>query len=222
MNFKKKSHPAIALMILLTFFMTGCAPVAVAFQSGGDAGNGVPLNVDLNTPEISVEGIEDSSVVDSGAAALDAPLEEKRIIQDQSFNVELNDWGNVRFISYEPDNSIDFEDVSFFLMKDNSIVYSFPYYCENNITENYAGLFDSVAAVGFHDVNNDDIKDVIVIINYITGAGPQGMIPRPRARVFLADKKEFYPGADLIDDITNNIEENDLTISSICEYLKNK
>lgn len=168
------------------------------------------------------EKIDDSSVSDSGVTALDVALEEKRIIQDQSFNVELNDWGNVSFISYEPDYSIDFEDVSFFLMKDNNVVYSFPYYCENNITDNYAGLFDSVAAVDFCDVNDDNLKDVIVIINYITGAGPQGMIPRPRARIFLADKKEFYLATDLIDDITDNIEEQDLSITTICEYIKNK
>ncbi|WMJ90106.1 hypothetical protein [Anaerocolumna sp. MB42-C2] len=168
------------------------------------------------------EKTEDSSTDDLGSPASDVTLVENRIIQDQSFDVKLNDWGNVRFISYEPDNSNDFEDVSFFLMKNNSVIYSFPYYCENNSTENYVGLYDSVAAVGFCDVNKDNIKDVIVIINYITGAGPQGMVPRPRARIFLADKKEFNLANDLIDDITNNIEEKDLTISAICNYLKEK
>ncbi len=165
---------------------------------------------------------DSSSVTDSTAAALNVSLEENRIIQDESFNVELNNWGNVRFISYEPDNHINFEDVSFYLMKDNNVIYSFPYYCENNSTENYVGLFDSVSAVEFCNVNNDNIKDVIVIINYVTGAGPQGMVPRPKARIFLADKKEFYLATDLIDDITNNIEEKDLSIAAICNYLKNK
>lgn len=165
---------------------------------------------------------DSSSITDSSATALNISLEEKRIIQDQSFNVELNNWGNVRFISYEPDNSIHFEDVSFYLMKDDKVIYSFPYYCENNSTENYVGLFDSVSAVEFCDVNNDNIKDVIVIINYVTGAGPQGMAPRPRVRIFLADKKEFYLATDLINDITNNIDEKDLTIATICDYLKNK
>ena len=168
------------------------------------------------------EKTKDSSTADLDTLSSDVTLLDNRIIQDQSFDVKLNDWGNVRFISYEPDNSNDFEDVSFFLMKNNSVIYSFPYYCENNSTENYVGLYDSVAAVGFCDVNKDNIKDVIVIINYITGAGPQGMVPRPRARIFLADKKEFYLANDLIDDITNNIEEKDLTISAICNYLKEK
>lgn len=178
------------------------------------------LGLSACSPKVN-EG-EGFSTVDPSTADLNISLEEKQIIQDQSFNVELGDWGNVRFISYEPDNSIDFEDVSFFLMKEDKVIYSFPYYCENNSTEDYVGLFDSVAAVEFCDVNNDNIKDVIVIINYVTGAGPQGMIPRPRARIFLADNKKFNLATDLIDDITNNIEEKNLTIDSIYEYLKNK
>lgn len=175
-----------------------------------------------NDNDIRNEKTDDSSVAAPDATTLD----EKRIIQDQSFNVELDNWGNVRFVSYEPDNSVDFEDVSFFLTKEDVVVYSFPYYCENNSTENYVGLFDSVEAVDFCDVNNDHIKDVIVIINYVTGAGPQGMTPRPRARIFLADNQKlnqkFNLATDLINDITNNIEEKDLTISTIREYLKNK
>lgn len=79
-------------------------------------------------------------------------------------------------------------------------------------------------AVDFCDVNNDHIKDIIVIINYVTGTGPQGMTPRPRVRIFLADNQKlnqkFNLATDLIDDITNNIEEKDLTISAIREYLK--
>lgn len=175
-----------------------------------------------NNNEIRNKQTDEPSPVEPSATNLNVSLDEKRIIQDQSYNVKLNNWGNIRFISYEPDNSIDFEDVSFFLMKDNNVIYSFPYYCENNSTKSYVGLFDSVAAVDFCDVNNDNIKDVIVIINYVTGAGPQGMIPRPRARIFLAGKRGFYLATDMIDDITNNIEEKDLTISAICEYLKNK
>lgn len=77
-------------------------------------------------------------------------------------------------------------------------------------------------SVGFRDVNNDTLKDVIVVINYITGAGPQGMLPRPRTRIFLADKGEFHLAKDLIDDITENMDETDLNINNIYEYLRNK
>lgn len=149
-------------------------------------------------------------------------LDEKRILQDQSFTVSLNDWGNVRFVSYGPDSGNDFEDVSFYLVKDNTILYSFPAYCENNSTVNYVGLFDSVAGVSFYDVNQDTVKDVIVIINYVTGAGPQGMTPRPTVRIFLADKKEFYLATDFMNEITETIAEKDLTLTTICDFLDSK
>jgi len=75
-----------------------------------------------------------------------ASLDDKRVIQDQSFDIELEEWGNVRFVSYLPREEIYMEDVSFFLTKENQVIYSFPYYCKSNNTENYIGLFDSVEA----------------------------------------------------------------------------
>jgi hypothetical protein len=227
MKYKKISSPVIVFMIILTVFISGCV-LADTVAKPGHTDDGAPVNVNTYSPEILGEDIQNlaeeteyPSVAVYEEPALDISLEESRIIQDQSFHVELNDWGNVRFISYAPDYSVDFEDVSFYLMNDTNVIYSFPYYYENNNSSN-VGLFDSVAAVAFCDVNNDTIKDVIIINNYLTGAGPQGMIPRPRARIYLADNKSFELATELIDDITNAIEENDLTIATICEYLKNK
>ena len=66
----------------------------------------------------------------------------------------MNDWGEVRFVSYLPTYDTLWEDVSFVLAKDNQIVYHFPAYFENNSTENdNVGMFDSVEAVGFQDID---------------------------------------------------------------------
>ena len=55
------------------------------------------------------------------------------------------------------------EDVSFMLAKDNQIIYYFPECYENNSTENDSiGMFDSVEAVGFQDIDGDGAKDVIL------------------------------------------------------------
>ncbi|MBS5956999.1 MAG: hypothetical protein KIC73_08865 [Clostridiales bacterium] len=159
---------------------------------------------------------------DSSEAVLNVTLAEDRIVKDQTFPVDLNDWGNVTFVTYGPDPGADFEDVTFYLMKDKKVVYEFPFLGENNKTDEFGGLFESVASVGFRDVNHDNLKDVIVIINYITGAGPQGMEPRPRVRIFLADGKKFILAKDLMQDITDHMEENNLTINNVYEYLKNK
>lgn len=145
-------------------------------------------------------------------------VDDNRIIKDQSFSVELHHWGEVKFVSYMPQK--DFQDVSFFLEKDGAIVYDFPNYYENNNTENEIGLFDSVAAVGFRDINHDDLKDVIVIINYVTGAGPQGMLPRPTARIFLACEDGFCLATDLMDEIADKSMGGDMSIKSIYEYVE--
>uniref|UniRef100_UPI004055D596 hypothetical protein n=1 Tax=Agathobacter sp. TaxID=2021311 RepID=UPI004055D596 len=51
-------------------------------------------------------------------------LDDKRVIQDQYFNIELEEWGNVRFVSYLPSEEVYMEDVSFFLTKENQMIYS--------------------------------------------------------------------------------------------------
>lgn len=147
-------------------------------------------------------------------------LDESRVITEQSFEVDLNDWGEVRFVSYLPTYDTLWEDVSFVLAKDNQIVYHFPTYFENNGTENNSvGMFDSVEAVGFHDIDGDGAKDVIVIVNYVTGAGPQGMIPRKTIRIFNSQNDGFVIQHDLIDELMKNMKEDDISISAICDYV---
>ena len=121
----------------------------------------------------------------------------------------------MEFVSCEPDHSVNFDDVSFFLVKDGQIVYRFPYYCEGNDTSGYIGLFDSVEAVGFRDMNRDGKDDIVIIINYITGAGPQGMIPRPTARIFLAGEKEFYLAEDMMSEVSEHMQESEMTVDEV-------
>jgi hypothetical protein len=184
------------------------------------------IKIEPTTGQIEEEKTEiqnlNPSLEDTGETDLNISLDESRILKDQTLPIKLNNWGDVTFVTYGPKTGDDFEDVSFYLMKDKKVVYSFPFYWEKNKTDETRGLFDSVVSVGFRDINHDNLKDVIVIINYITGAGPQGMVPRPKVRIFLADKKEFYLAKDLIDDITDHVDESDLTIDTIDEYFKSE
>lgn len=147
-------------------------------------------------------------------------LDESRVIAEQSFDLDLNDFGEVRFVSYLPTYDTLWEDVSFVLAKDNQIIYYFPAYYENNSTENDGiGMFDSVEAVGFQDIDGDGAKDVIVIINYVTGAGPQGMIPRKTIRIFSAQDNGFVIRYELMEELMENMKEDDISISTICDYV---
>lgn len=84
---------------------------------------------------------------------------------------------------------------------------------------NSVGMFDGVEAVGFHDIDGDGAKDVIVIVNYVTGAGPQGMIPRKIIRIFSSQNNGFIIRHDLIDELMKNMKEDDISISAICDYV---
>lgn len=76
------------------------------------------------------EDIEDKENIpeENSSDHVQDKLDEERIIEEQSFQIELNDWGEVRFVSYEPTPSERVhEDVTFYLLKDDEILYQFPY-----------------------------------------------------------------------------------------------
>lgn len=203
---------SIMAIIFALIIYIGCfllvAAVAPVPSSGGQQSSNPPKDVHqlTNTEEDCIS---------------DDKLDESRVIAEQSFNVDLNDWGKVRFVSYLPTYDTHLEDVSFVLAKDNQIVYYFPACFENNSTESdNIGMFDSVEAVGFQDIDGDNAKDVIVIINYITGAGPQGMLPRKSVRIFKACDNGFIILKDMMSEIMENMDESGLSVPTICEYIE--
>ena len=48
------------------------------------------------------------------------------------------------------------------------------------------------------------------------------MVPRPALRIFLAGENEFYLAEDIMEDIGQHILQKDMTIETICNYLKDK
>ncbi len=104
----------------------------------------------------------------------------KYMIPEQSFDVALDDWGEVKFVSCRP-TSCDYE-ASFYLISDEQILYKFPYMREDN-KRYYTGCFDSIEAVAFRDINDDGKEDIMT-------------------------------------DVTQHILGKDMTIETICNYLK--
>ena len=149
----------------------------------------------------------------------------KYMIPEQSFDVLFDDWGEVTFVSRKPspDEFGDHKTASFYLIKDEQILYKFPYRFENNsLIGYYTGTFDSVGAVAFRDINDDKKNDIIIITYYNSGAGPTGMVPRPVVTIYLAGENEFYLAKDMITDVEENITEQDRTIANICKYLQHR
>ncbi|GLB24540.1 hypothetical protein LXJ15735_07810 [Lacrimispora xylanolytica] len=217
----KRITVLLVTTVVSLYLISGCQKAQSEAFTEAVGSSQIPIKIESTTQQ----NWESETQKESKASLetdLHVILDENRIIKDQTFPVDLNDWGNVTFVTYGPGPGADFEDVIFYLMKDKKVIYEFPFLGENNKTDEFGVLFDSVASVGFRDVNHDNLKDVIVMIHYITGAGPQGMEPRPMVRIFLADGRKFSLAKDLIQDITDHMEESNLTIDNIYEYLKNK
>lgn len=164
------------LIIMFTLLCTG--------GCGGEAPEGGIQSEALDT----LDAEENSGGVNSGAADLEkANVEEAGIgnqetadgfgeseneenqsvsiegmIKEQSFEVELEGWGKVCFVSIAPKG--DNEHPGFILVKEGETVYTFPQ------TSEIAGdRFMEVSAVSFQDYNQDGKKDVIVLATYGNG-----------------------------------------------------
>lgn len=87
---------------------------------------------------------------------------EERLIEGQSFEVELDGWGKVFFAAAVPSEGGGTP--RFMLIRENEVVYTFPE------TPGSAGSqFTEVSAVAFQDYNRDGKKDVIVLTGYTDG-----------------------------------------------------
>ncbi len=130
-------------------------------------------------------------------------LDAGRILEEQSFQVKLNDWGEVRFVSYEPDHTGEnpLEDVTFYLLRGEEILYQFPYIGTED-TSDY-GMYYDVKFVMFTDTNADGKEDVVIGAEYMTGAGPQGAIPHVVVRIYEDYGDYFTYNEGFIDKIND-------------------
>ena len=141
------------------------------------------------------------------------------MIPEQTFDVYLDDWGEVTFVSCKIPRSI-FTDASFFLVKDEQILYQFPHrFKDNRFGYTGAILGDGVGAVGVRDVNFDEKDDIIIISYYESGAGPTGTVPRPYVTIYLAGENEFYLEKYMIAEVECNISGEDTTIENVYNFL---
>lgn len=182
----------------------------------GRVASGSTLTED-NTPISDSIWTEGNTPVSGDISAADSVWASGRI------STVGNQWGETRFVSCAPSGDENFEDVSFLLEKEGEVIYQFPYYYENNNTADDIGLFNGVEAVGFRDVNQDGLQDVIVIMNYVTGTVDQGKTSTASAaRIFVADGEGFYLDTELMDEVADNFDENELSVEAICRYIGNQ
>lgn len=191
---KKKAVCIIGLYSL--FLLTGCgqngqrAALETSTQAeqtpnGGNDGE-IQIYSDQQVSRPTVQ--EESAHVQSGPV----------IIEDQSFDTRLEGWGDVRFVSCEPTDSLDTP--HFYLMRDNRILYTFPW--EDRTAT--PGLFDSVRFVSFPDLDGDGRKDVIIGVGKIFDTA-DSHIPYSVISIFLNKENGFEPAVQAEDQVNEAV-----------------
>ena len=195
---KRKLYP-ILLLIFFTLSLSSCRGKTPEKEQDDSATEDSAANADSNS---------------DFAKEINFEIDEQKIIEDQSFDVELNDWGKVRFVSCMPSDTAPTMDFTFYLMKDNVPIYKFPSIFENDNRE--FGLVEDITFVAFKDLDADGKSEVIVGSTYITGAGPQGVEPRDEVRIFQDKGDEFIYDAKY-NEIINSHLSYDVKIEDVIE-----
>lgn len=230
---KKAGGAAILGVAAALLLLVGCKGQGIPKQADSDAASQLQQNIkeESTADETLPEQSEESGQLEKAEKSEESGLPERtaqmketerlseeesddrgqneldtgRIIEEQSFQVKLNDWGEVRFLSYEPDSSKRdlLEDVTFYLLKDEEILYQFPYISENH-TSGY-GYYWNVKFVLFTDTNEDGKEDVVIGPEYMTGIGPQGAVPHVAVRIYEDCGDYFTYNGELSNKINDHL-----------------
>ena len=136
-------------------------------------------------------------------------------IEEQSFEVELNEWGNVTFASYVPEITSFLPDglnpdVRFYLMDEEKMLYEFPGWNEEHMVSD---MFLTISAIAFKDYNEDGLLDIITLSEYETMSGEGYQLGRVYFQ--LEDRKGFEEDSLLTEYLLKN-HKND-SIATILE-----
>lgn len=136
----------VILLVTIMLGITGCG------EKKADA---------IQDTEVSenTKVVENTELTSSEQTDLDVGNSLDRIIENQTFEVELDDWGKVTFASMTPESNSNEPD--FVLLKDGKIIYTFPK-TEHSNSDN----FEQVNAVKFTDYNMDGKKDILILVQY--------------------------------------------------------
>ncbi|WP_025716666.1 hypothetical protein [Paenibacillus sp. 1-18] len=186
-----------------------------------DHGDGFLINSDDPEQNIIIEFSKSrefridsahSSVVNGGK--LDTNQYE--IEESQSFQTTFEGFGKVQFVSTYGYTD-GFRKYFFFLLnKQGHILYSFPKFYGNN---EWVAFYGGVKAVAFKDVNNDGLKDVIIIANVDSGiGGPDRIDPFPIADIYFQNKNKTFTTLPALDQAINDKGHNQ-TIKDVIQYV---
>ena len=151
---------------------------------------------------------------------------EDRLIEEQSFTVNLSPIGEVTLVSYEPDEEETdrYKDVTFHLIKDGMEVQQL----DGTGTPRYEtkDTFNKIEAIAFADYDEDGITDIIMILDYDYVSGPNAAETHSEIRIYKGEYIEYSYGdyfykqryqQELSETITAEFSEP--TIRTVLDYL---
>lgn len=140
-------------------------------------------------------------------------------IAEQTFEIDVAEFGDVIFASYEPDSDRDPQaDVTFMLLSQKGeVLQTLSGVYENNIRA-AVEYCDGVEAVSFPDYNKDGYTDAITIANYSYVQGPDVGTGFAEVRVYSGSEYGYFYYEDDLSDIVNN-QITDPTIQTVRDYL---
>lgn len=145
-------------------------------------------------------------------------LDPGRIIEEFSFPVSLDYFGDMQFIAYAPEEAG--VDVHYVLSRDGvTRNYTFP---PLKVPTGYSyeltdgSTFEDVKAVNFTDLNGDGLEDLVVIGNYTTRKGDL----TSRTKIFMAyPGGVFTPDQETAEAVNAAIKTEDMTMDTVLAYL---
>gem|GEM_PF-2153665 len=147
----------------------------------------------------------------------DDKFDESRIIEDQSFDIELNEWGKVKFVSCSPDTKKNpLADATFYIIKEDEDIYKLPSIDKGDIRSE--GSFEGISFVAFKDINKDDKEEIIIGARYITKDESKEECSDTQVRVFQDKGDSFEYNQDLSEYITSSISE-DASIDDVYKQI---
>ncbi len=136
-----------------------------------------------------------------------------QVIENQCFSVNLENYGSVKLISgikREDSNT----NLNFYLVNDkNNVLYKF-----TDFYGNQKGMFNDIRAVSFVDVNNDGLKDIIIIAEYRTHISGSSSTPVTVCSIYFQKGKEFINDKNFDDRINSSSKNKD--IITVLKYAK--
>ncbi|MGF9914206.1 hypothetical protein ABEX47_12810 [Paenibacillus ehimensis] len=135
-------------------------------------------------------------------------------IADQSFQVELESWGKVRFVSAKRANADGRKELLLSLKDaEGGTLYTFP---QPKLVASWN--FEAVKAVSFKDVDGDGKKDVIVLADYVAGKESGGSAAVTAPSIFVQKDKSFVSDDDT--DNKLNASGKIKTVSDVMAFFK--